>query len=70
MKMLKVISAPKQEINPFVLEDFTLDKVKTSKIEKISKKYVKELAKELALSYDNKSLTFAQKILTAYLEKR
>lgn len=70
MKTIKVVKASKTEIKPFVLDNFILDKAKTNKIEKISKKELAQIAQDLNVSYTKKELIFAKKILTAYLDKK
>ena len=70
MKRVEVIKAGEVKTEPFVLEDFIEAKVKPVTMEKITKKRLKETAKELGLSYDDEKLIFAKKILMYYMTKQ
>lgn len=70
MKRVEVVKAGEVKIEPFVLEDFIEAKVKPVTMEKITKKRLKETAKELGLSYDDEKLVFAKKILMYYMTKQ
>ena len=70
MKNVIVVKENEVNIKPFVLDDFTVDKAKTVSMKKITKKELKILAKELGLDYHNESLTFARKLLNAYIKRK
>jgi len=70
LKRVEVVKAGEVKIEPFVLEDFIEAKVKPVTMEKITKKRLKETAKELGLSYDDEKLVFAKKILMYYMTKQ
>jgi hypothetical protein len=61
MRKVTVVKGSNVEVKPFVLEDFT--------VQKVSKKELKSLAKELGLGYDDESIAFAKKLLNAHLKK-
>ncbi|NOR55013.1 MAG: hypothetical protein GQ531_02275 [Sulfurovum sp.] len=73
MKKVKVLKACDLELKPFVLADFTQDKETQSTMkkasQKVTKKALKSLANDLGLDYDERQISFAKKILTAYLER-
>ena len=64
------MKADSVEVKPFVLSDFIQDKETQSTIKKVTKKGLKHLADDLGLAYDEKQITFAKKLLTAYLENK
>jgi len=70
MPKIKLVSASKVDIKPFILEKFNLNQDKSSKIEKVSKKELEDIANELGLAFSKEDLVFTKKILRAYLERR
>lgn len=66
--MRSILLVRKSEVNikPFILDDFTKEKISEKKI---TKKYLKYLAKSLGLVYDDKNIAFTKKMMTAYLER-
>ncbi len=70
MKKVEVVKANEVEIKSFTVSNFTQKRENTDSIEKISKKTLKNLAKEIGLDYNNDQILFAKKIIEAYLAKR
>ena len=58
------------EVKPFILDDFTQSKAKSSTMRKVSKKELKSLAKKLGLDYNDEQIEFTKKLMTEYLAKR
>jgi len=78
MKSVRVVKSSEVSIKPFLLKDFLLkdfldDSVKRKKSdvksEKVTKKFLKLLADELGLNYNDKEIAFTKKIMTAYLKR-
>jgi hypothetical protein len=70
LKKVEVVKAKEVEIKPFVVSDFTQSKEKTDRIEKVSKKELKRLAKEIGLDYSDEQIQFTKKLIELYLAKR
>jgi hypothetical protein len=70
LKKVEVVKANEVEIKPFVLSDFIHNKEDEYSIEKISKKELKKLAKEIGLKYSDEQIQFTKKLIEAYLAKR
>ena len=68
MKKAKVLHVSEVEVKPFRLEDLTSSREKKSI--KISKKELKQLAKEIGLDQSDEVLITAKKLLEAYMVKR
>ncbi len=58
------------EIKPFIVSDFTQSKEKTDRSEKVSKKELKRLAKEIGLDHNDEQIQFTKKLIEIYLAKR
>ena len=69
MKRVEVVKASEVEVTPFVLQDFTENNTEAIVSEPVSKKELKLLAKELSLTYDDKDITFAKKLINAYIKR-
>ena len=67
MKKVEVVKANEVEVKPFILDDFTQDKVQHSMMNKITKKELKNLADDLGLAYDDAQIVFTKELLNAYL---
>jgi len=65
-----VVKASEVKVTPFVLDDFMQVKQQHGSMTKITKKSLKHLADDLGLSYDDKKIGFAKKLITAYLERQ
>ena len=70
MKKVEIVKSSEVEIKPFILNDFIQKKEQVIKAEKVSKKVLKQLAKELGLKYNDEQLQSAKKLFEAYLAKR
>ena len=69
MKQAEVVSKGSVKVSPFIVEEFIPKHTATSTEKKISKKALKKLADELGLDYDESKITFARKIINAYIKK-
>ena len=65
-----MVKADEVEVNTFVLENFIVSKPILPSMEPVSKKYVKKLADELGMPYDESHIAFAKKMINAYIKKR
>ena len=70
MKKVTLVQASEVEVKPFNLADFSAQKADEKKEEKISKKTVRRLAKEMGLRPSDEELLLAKKLLEAYVAKR
>lgn len=67
MQSVEVIKAGGKQVEPFTLAYY--QKQKTVEVqERMTKKKIKALAGALNLEYDEAQLTFAKKIVNAYIE--
>ena len=69
MKKVTVLKGLNIEVKPFLWEDYASKKQKPNKVQKVSKKEIKSLAKELGLDVNDKKIAFAKKLLNAYIKK-
>ncbi len=69
MKEAVVAEGSEIEIVSFRIEDFMKDEAKSVTIEKITKKEIKHMAKEMGLSVDDEKLAFAKRIVNAYITR-
>ena len=70
MKKIEVVKAREVEIKPFIVSDFTHNRENIHRIEKVSKKELKRLAKEIGLGHSDEQIQFTKKLIEAYLAKR
>ena len=70
MKKVEVVKANEIEVKPFIVSDFIHSKEKTDRIEKVSKKELKSLAKEIGLDHNDEQIQFTKKLIELYLAKR
>ncbi len=70
MKKVEVVKANEVEVKPFIVSDFTQRKENTDRIEKVSKKELKRLAKEIGLDHSDEHIQFTKKLIEIYLAKR
>jgi len=70
LKKVEVVHASKVEVKPFVISDYVHAHAEVPEGQKVSKKALKHLAKENGLIYSDETLSFAKKLLEAYLAKR
>ena len=65
-----MVKSSEVEIKPFIVSDFTQIKEKTDRNEKVSKKELKRLAKEIGLDHNDEQIQFSKKLIENYLAKR
>ena len=74
MRKIEVVNPSEVEVKPFILNKFIQKKEPIIKNEqennKVSKKVLKQLAKELDLDYSDEQLKSSKKLFEAYLAKR
>ncbi len=70
MKKVEVVKANEIEIKPFIVSDFTQNRENPDRIEKVSKKELKKLAKEIGLDHNDDKIQFTKKLIEIYLAKR
>jgi hypothetical protein len=70
LKKVEVVKANEVEIKPFVVSHFTQSRENTDQIEKVSKKELKRLAREIDLDYSDEQIQFTKKLIETYLAKR
>ncbi len=69
MKIVEVVHASSVKVEALDFKSF-LSFEKKERSEKITKKMVKKIAKQLKLNYSESEILFAKKIMTAYLKDR
>ncbi|WP_041672760.1 hypothetical protein [Sulfurovum sp. NBC37-1] len=69
MKKVTVVRAEEVEVKPIDLHLFTVQGVEKKLCKRVSKKELKEIAENLGLSYDDIQISFAKKLMNAYMEK-
>ncbi len=69
MRKVEVVRAEEVEVKPLDLREFTVEDVQSSMLKKVSKKELREIAERLGLSYDDAQITFAGKLMNAYMKK-
>jgi hypothetical protein len=70
LKKVGVVKANEVEVKPFIVSDFTQNREKIDRIEKVSKKELKRLAKEIGLDHNDEQIQFTKKLIELYLAKR
>ncbi|UFH58916.1 hypothetical protein [Sulfurovum mangrovi] len=68
MKRVEVVKPASVEVSPFILHEFSSSKETSAKPEKVTKKALKAIAKELGISYDESHIEFAKKVINAYVK--
>ncbi len=61
-----MVKAKEVEVKPFTVNDF--NQVNVKDIRTVSKKELKALAQKIGLTYDDKQIIFAKKLITAYFK--
>ena len=69
MKYITIVKKFEVNLQPFVLNDFSIKKEKNSTMKKMTKKTLKALANDLGLDYDEANLNFAKKLFNAQIKK-
>ena len=70
MKKVGVVKANEVEVKPFIVSDFTQNRENPHRTEKVSKKELKSLAKEIGLNHNDEQIQFTKKLIELYLAKR
>jgi len=69
LKKIVVVKNSEVEIKPFIVGDFRQSQEKTDRSEKVSKKVLKRLAKEIGLDHNDEQIQFTKKLIENYLAK-
>jgi len=69
LKKVEVVRAEEVEVKLFDPAAFTLVHSKKSSMKTVTKKEIRGIAEELGLSYDEVQLSFAKKVVNAYMKK-
>ncbi|KYJ86391.1 hypothetical protein [Sulfurovum riftiae] len=69
MKKVEVVSANEVEVKPLDLRQFIVDDVQNRTVKSVSKREIREMAEALGLSYDDSKISFAKKLMNAYMKK-
>jgi len=64
-----VVRAEEVEVKPIDLHLFTVQSVEQKMCKRVSKKELKEIAEHMGLSYNDSQISFAKKLMNAYMEK-
>jgi len=74
LRRAKVVHSDQVKIEPFVWERYVCDRAQhhtlRAKESEVSKKKLKELADEMGLAYNEKTLRFSKKLINHYLKQR
>ena len=70
MKKVLLVSADEVNIRPFELETFIQRPREENPQSKVSKKVLKNVAKELGLHYNDEEIRDIKKLIEAYKDKR
>ncbi|HEO98961.1 MAG: hypothetical protein JW682_05975 [Campylobacterales bacterium] len=68
MKRVEVVSPASVKVSPFILHEFIAPRDASAKPEKVTKKALRAMAKELGVSFDESQIEFAKKIINAYIK--
>jgi len=69
LRKVEVVRAEEVEVKPIELHRFTVRYARDRISGKVSKKELKEIAEDLGLAYDDTQISFAKKLMNAYMEK-
>ncbi len=70
MKNVQLVKNSEVEVKPFILDDFICYHETDTQHDPVSKKEIKQLAKEIGLDHTDDQIRFAKKIIAAYLAKK
>jgi len=70
LKKIAVVKSSEVDIKPFVVSDFTQSKEKRDDVQKVSKKELRKLAKQIGLKYSDEEIVSIKKLIEAYMAKR
>ena len=69
MKRVEVVRAKEVEVKPLDLRRYTLEHIKSKTLKSVAKKELKEMAEAMGLAYDDDKISFAKKLMNAYIKK-
>ena len=69
MRKIEVVCGEEVETKPLDLREFTVQYVENGMWKRVNKKELREIAERLGLSYDDAQITFAKKLMNAYMKK-
>ena len=69
MKRVEVVRAESVKVSPFILGEFTAQTSASKMDNRVTKKALRSVAKELNIPYDEGCIEFAKKVINAYLER-
>jgi len=70
LKKIEVVQAGEVKIEPLDLPHFILSHTPKRTSQKITKKKIKAVAEQLGLSYNEREIVFAKKIINAYIQQK
>jgi hypothetical protein len=70
VKNVLLVKSTEVEVKPFILNDFICQHETGPQYGAVSKKEIKQLAKEIGLGHTDDQIHFAKKIITAYLAQK
>lgn len=68
MKRVEVVNPASVKVSPFILHEFIAPRGASANPEKVTKKALRAMAKELGVSYDESQIEFAKKMINAYIK--
>lgn len=68
MRRVEVVNPASVKVSPFILHEFMSQRTTSAKQEKVTKKTLRAIAKELEISYDESHIEFAKKMINAYVK--
>ena len=69
MKKVAVLKAGEVEVKPLKLSRFALKPCRGTVQRTVTKKTLKNIAKQLQIAYDKKQIAFTKKLMNAYMKK-
>jgi len=69
LKKVEVVKAHEVEVKPLDLRQFTRECTRRETLKTVTKKEIREMAETLGLLYDETQVTFAKKLMNAYINK-
>ena len=69
MRKIEVVRAEEVEVKALDLHRFTVRHRLEKISRRVSKKELKKIAEDLGLAYDDARISFAKKLMNAYMEK-
>ena len=69
MRRVEVVKAHEVEVKPLDPRAFTMEFSQRKTLKTVTKKEIREMADTLGISYDETQITFAKKLMNAYIKK-